>query len=110
MVVWFATLAVSGARHIMDDPGVLAAIDPSYAVRFLLDHGGIGLVTLGLVFLAVTGGEALYADLGHFGRKPIRAAWLCFVLPSLGISSSGAAAFPHAHPTAIENPFCSARP
>ncbi len=105
MVVWFATLAVSGAMHIMDDPGVLAAIDPSYAVRFLLDHGGIGLVTLGLVFLAVTGGEALYADLGHFGRKPIRAAWLCFVLPSLVINYFGQGALVLAHPSAIENPF-----
>src|SRR5467141_756865 len=89
MVVWFATLAVSGAMHIMDDPGVLAAIDPSYAVRFLLGHGGIGLVTLGLVFLAVTGGEALYADLGHFGRKPIQRAWLGFVFPSLVINYFG---------------------
>ncbi|HEY3148989.1 MAG TPA: KUP/HAK/KT family potassium transporter, partial [Dongiaceae bacterium] len=105
MVVWFATLAVSGAMHIMDDPGVLAAIDPSHAVRFLLGHGGIGLVTLGLVFLAVTGGEALYADLGHFGRKPIRAAWLCFVLPSLVINYFGQGALVLAHPSAIENPF-----
>ena len=105
MVVWFATLAVSGAMHIMDDPGVLMAIDPSHAVRFLLDHGGIGLVTLGLVFLAVTGGEALYADLGHFGRKPIRAAWLCFVLPSLVINYFGQGALVLAHPSAIENPF-----
>jgi KUP system potassium uptake protein len=105
MVVWFATLAVSGLVHISDDPGVLAAIDPSYAVRFLLDHGRIGLVTLGLVFLAVTGGEALYADLGHFGRKPIQYAWLGFVLPSLVLNYFGQGALVLANPAAIENPF-----
>ena len=71
MVVWFASLAVMGLIHIKDDPTVLAAINPLYALEFMLSHGVIGLVTLGAVFLAVTGGEALYADLGHFGRKPI---------------------------------------
>jgi KUP system potassium uptake protein len=105
MLVWFATLAVSGLAHIRDDPGVLAAIDPSYAARFLLDHGSIGLVTLGLVFLAVTGGEALYADLGHFGRKPIQTAWLFFVLPSLVMNYFGQGALVLANPAAIENPF-----
>src|SRR6185437_12385599 len=78
MVVWFATLGILGVIHIADDPGVLAAIDPLFGVEFLLSHGAIGLVTLGAVFLAVTGGEALYADLGHFGRKPIQAGWLYF--------------------------------
>src|SRR5215469_7975951 len=82
MVVWFCTIAVMGLSHISDDPSVLAAINPYYAIQFLLSHGTIGLVTLGAVFLAVTGGEALYADLGHFGRKPIQAAWFYFVLPS----------------------------
>ncbi len=71
MIVWFATLAVMGLIHISDDPTILAAINPWYGIQFLLSHGKIGLVTLGAVFLAVTGGEALYADLGHFGRKPI---------------------------------------
>src|SRR6476469_7418611 len=70
MIVWFATLAVMGLVHISDDPSVLAAINPWFAIHFMLSHGTIGLVTMGLVFLAVTGGEALYADLGHFGRKP----------------------------------------
>src|SRR6201747_1848280 len=70
MVVWFATLAILGLVHISDDPSVLAAINPWYGVQFLLSHGTISLVTLGAVFLAVTGGEALYADLGHFGRQP----------------------------------------
>jgi KUP system potassium uptake protein len=73
MIVWFGTLAVMGLVHISDDPSVLAAINPWYAIHFLLSHGTIGMVTLGAVFLAVTGGEALYADLGHFGRKPIQA-------------------------------------
>src|SRR5258707_1975416 len=91
MVVWFATLAILGLVHISDDPTVLAAINPWSAVRFLLSHGMIGLVTLGLVFLAVTGGEALYADLGHFGRKPIQAGWLYLVLPALLIIILGRA-------------------
>ena len=78
-----------GLMHISDDPTVLAAINPWYAIQFLLSHGTIGLVTLGAVFLAVTGGEALYADLGHFGRKPIQAGWLYFVLPALLINYFG---------------------
>src|SRR5262249_12256374 len=75
MVICFVAIALAGALHIRDAPGVLAAINPAYAVTFLFGHGEIGLVTLGLVFLVVTGGEALYADLGHFGRKPIQIAW-----------------------------------
>jgi KUP system potassium uptake protein len=105
MVVWFGTLAVIGLVHISDDPSVLAAINPWYAFHFLLSHGTIGMVTLGAVFLAVTGGEALYADLGHFGRKPIQAAWLYFVLPSLLINYFGQGALVLAHPAAIENSF-----
>src|SRR5450432_610555 len=89
MIVWFTCLSVMGLIHISDDPSVLAAINPWYAIHFLLSHGTIGLVTLGAVFLAVTGGEALYADLGHFGRKPIQAGWLYFVLPSLLINYFG---------------------
>src|SRR5262249_16351746 len=80
---WFVTMGVGGLTHIADDPGVLAALNPAHAVRFLSSHGYIGLVTLGAVFLAVTGAEALYADLGHFGRKPIQTAWLFFVFPAL---------------------------
>src|SRR5262249_58605193 len=79
MVIWFTCIAVMGLVHITDDPSVLAAINPYYALQFLLTHGTIGLVTLGAVFLAVTGGEALYADLGPFGRKPIQSAWVFFV-------------------------------
>ena len=105
MVVWFATLGVLGLIHVADDPSVLAAINPLYAIEFLLSHGTIGLVTLGAVFLAVTGGEALYADLGHFGRKPIQAGWLYLVLPSLLVNYFGQGALILSNPAAIENTF-----
>jgi KUP system potassium uptake protein len=105
MVVWFATLAILGLVHISDDPTVLYAINPYYAIHFMLSHGVIGLVTMGLVFLAVTGGEALYADLGHFGRKPIQAGWFYLVLPALLINYFGQGALVLSDPTAIENPF-----
>src|SRR5205807_9809197 len=105
MLVWFTVLSVLGDIHIADDPSVLAAINPYYAFQFLLSHGTIGLVTLGAVFLAVTGGEALYADLGHFGRKPIQTAWIGFVLPSLLINYFGQGALVLANPEAIESPF-----
>jgi KUP system potassium uptake protein len=105
MVVWFVSIAVAGILHISDDPHVLVAIDPLYGVDFLINHGAIGLVTLGAVFLVVTGGEALYADLGHFGRKPIQTAWLCLVLPALLINYFGQGAKVLADPAAIENPF-----
>ena len=105
MIVWFLVLAVSGVIHIADDPTVLAAINPWYGISFMLSHGVIALVTLGAVFLAVTGGEALYADLGHFGRRPIQAAWLGFVLPSLLLNYFGQGALLLSNPAAIENPF-----
>ncbi|MEA2992494.1 MAG: system potassium uptake protein [Alphaproteobacteria bacterium] len=105
MVVWFIAIALAGLLHISDDPGVLLAINPLYAARFIAAHGMIGLVTLGAVFLAVTGGEALYADLGHFGRRPIQIAWLGLVLPSLLMNYFGQGAKLLADPTAIENPF-----
>jgi KUP system potassium uptake protein len=105
MVVWFATLATLGLIHISDDPTVLYAINPWYAIQFMLSHGTIGLVTMGLVFLAVTGGEALYADLGHFGRKPIQTGWFYFVMPALLINYFGQGALVLSDPAAIENPF-----
>jgi KUP system potassium uptake protein len=105
MVVWFASIAVAGALHIRDDPHVLLAINPFYGIAFFYNHGEIGLVTLGAVFLVVTGGEALYADLGHFGRKPIQTAWLALVLPALLINYFGQGAKVLADPAAIENPF-----
>ncbi|MBX6327959.1 MAG: potassium transporter Kup [Pseudolabrys sp.] len=105
MVVWFVSIAAAGALHIRDDPSVLKAINPLYGVGFLVEHGAIGLVTLGAVFLVVTGGEALYADLGHFGRRPIQTAWLFLVLPALLINYFGQGAKVLADPSAIENPF-----
>ncbi len=105
MVIWFLAITVAGAMHIRDDPHVLAALNPLYGVDFLFEHGHIGLVTLGAVFLVVTGGEALYADLGHFGRKPIQTAWLSLVLPALLINYFGQGAKVLADPAAIENPF-----
>ena len=105
MVVWLLSIAIAGGLHIRDDPTVLYAINPYYGVEFLLHHSSIGLVTLGAVFLVVTGGEALYADLGHFGRKPIQIAWLGLVLPALLINYFGQGAKVLAEPSAIENPF-----
>ncbi|MFZ0844647.1 MAG: potassium transporter Kup [Pseudolabrys sp.] len=105
MVVWFVAIAIAGALHIHEDPHVLLAINPLYGIAFFYEHGEIGLVTLGAVFLVVTGGEALYADLGHFGRKPIQTAWLCLVLPALLINYFGQGAKVLADPGAIENPF-----
>jgi len=105
MVVWFVAIAIAGLVNIRDDPHVLLAVNPFHGVRFLAEHGHIGLVTLGLVFLAVTGGEALYADLGHFGRKPIRAAWFGLVLPALLLNYFGQGALVLADVSAIENPF-----
>jgi KUP system potassium uptake protein len=105
MVVWFVAIAVAGAIHIRDNPNVLLAVNPYYAFQFILEHGHIGLITLGLVFLAVTGGEALYADLGHFGRRPIQTAWFFLVLPSLLINYFGQGARLLSDPAAIENPF-----
>jgi KUP system potassium uptake protein len=105
MAAWFVALAGGGLIHLADNPQVFAAINPLYAVRFCYDHGFIGLVTLGAVFLAVTGGEALYADLGHFGRRPIQTAWFGLVFPALIINYFGQGAMVLADPTAIENPF-----
>ena len=105
MVIWFVAIAIAGLSNIRDDPHVLLAVNPFYGVWFLAEHGHVGLVTLGLVFLAVTGGEALYADLGHFGRKPIRTAWFCLVLPALLLNYFGQGALVLADISAIESPF-----
>ena len=104
-LVWFFAIALAGIWHIAADPSVLAAVSPVPGIRFLANHGLIGLVTLGAVFLAVTGAEALYADLGHFGRAPIRFAWIAVVLPSLALNYLGQGALVLANPKAIENPF-----
>jgi KUP system potassium uptake protein len=104
-LVWFIAIAVIAIPQIVRTPEVLLAFNPINAITFVVSHGMIGLVTLGAVFLAVTGAEALYADLGHFGRKPIRLAWLLVVLPSLVLNYLGQGALVIANPKAIENPF-----
>ncbi len=105
MAVWFAVIGLAGLSHLLADPEVLAAFNPAYGVSFLLSHGIIGFITLGAVFLAVTGAEALYADLGHYGRRPIRIAWLVLVLPALALNYLGQAALVLSNPATIENPF-----
>jgi KUP system potassium uptake protein len=103
--IWFVAIAIPGIVAIAGDPWILLAINPFYGLKFVVSHGVIGLVTLGAVFLAVTGAEALYADLGHFGRRPIQTAWLAFVFPSLALNYLGQGALLLADPSAIENPF-----
>ncbi|HWB47322.1 MAG TPA: potassium transporter Kup [Hyphomicrobiaceae bacterium] len=105
MLAWFATLAIGGLVHLIDDPRVFLALNPVLGAKFILTHGVLGMAVMGLVFLAVTGAEALYADLGHFGRKPIQASWLCLVLPALILNYFGQGALLLARPEAIENPF-----
>ncbi|MBK3664039.1 potassium transporter Kup [Bradyrhizobium diazoefficiens] len=105
MCVWFAVIAVVAIHPIIAQPQVLLALNPLYAVSFMLHHGIIGFVTLGAVFLAVTGAEALYADLGHFGKRPIQTAWLFIVLPSLALNYLGQGALVLGDPGAIESPF-----
>jgi len=105
MIVWFVVLAIGGLVHLIDDPRVFQALNPALGVQFILTHGVIGLAVMGLVFLVATGAEALYADLGHFGRKPIQFAWLAIVQPALIINYFGQGALLLANPEAIENPF-----
>lgn len=105
MLLWFGTLAVLGAINIMHEPLVLKALSPYYAVAFFLASPWTAFVALGSVVLAVTGAEALYADMGHFGRKPIRLVWFSFVLPALIINYFGQGALLLHDPAAIKNPF-----
>lgn len=105
MILWFLVIGGAGLYQIAKNPAVLVAVNPLYAATFLTTDVGIGLVTLGAVFLAVTGAEALYADLGHIGRKPITVAWFGFVLPSLLLSYFGQGAVVLSDAAAIDNPF-----
>jgi KUP system potassium uptake protein len=105
MAVWFGTIGVLGAMHVVKHPGVLVALSPSWAVLYFVHHGIRSFTILASVVLAVTGGEALYADMGHFGRTPIRIAWLTFVWPSLVLCYLGQAALVMASPTPVEMPF-----
>jgi KUP system potassium uptake protein len=105
MVVWFGSLAAFGVHSLIREPHVLAAINPEFAVRFFANHGWHGALALGAVVLAVTGGEALYADMGHFGRTPIRKAWFLLVLPALLLNYFGQGALLIRDPSAVQNPF-----
>jgi len=105
MLVWFGTLAALGVREILRSPGVLLAVDPSHAVRFFAHNGLKGFLVLGSVVLVVTGGEAVYADMGHFGARPIRIAWFTLVLPALLLNYFGQGALLLREPAALENPL-----
>ena len=105
MMLWFSSLAVLGIHNIIAHPAILMAINPYYGVEFLLENKAMSLVAMGNVVLAVTGAEALYADMGHFGRKPISRAWFSFVLPALVLNYFGQGALILAQPEAAKNPF-----
>lgn len=104
-LVWFITLGLLGLSWIVRNPKVLAAINPAYAAEFLFTNGAAGFIVLASVFLSVTGGEALYADMGHFGRSPIRRAWFMIVLPALTLNYFGQGALLLEDPSAVRNPF-----
>lgn len=104
-LVWFLVLGLLGIRQIVSHPAILAAVSPHYAVRFMNQNGWVGFLVLSSVFLVVTGGEALYADIGHFGVKPIRLVWFSLVLPALVINYFGQGALLLANPGFLENPF-----
>jgi KUP system potassium uptake protein len=105
MSVWFAALALAGLWQVVQMPAVFAALDPSHGLRFLFGHGWTSFLALGSVFLALTGAEALYADMGHFGRAPIRLDWFGLVLPALILNYFGQGALVLAHPEAVDSPF-----
>jgi KUP system potassium uptake protein len=105
MLVWFATLAAMGLINIVQNPEILAALNPLHAARFLMHNGWLAFVALGAVVLAFTGSEALYADMGHFGKKPIRTAWFLVVFPALSLNYFGQGALLLSNPDAVSNPF-----
>ncbi|MBB1161848.1 potassium transporter Kup [Aquariibacter albus] len=103
--VWFAVLALLGLMHIVQNPAVLTALSPHHAIGFILRHPGTAFFALGAIVLCVTGAEALYADMGHFGKRPIRMAWFFWVMPALVLNYFGQGAMLLAHPENIKNPF-----
>jgi KUP system potassium uptake protein len=105
ITLWFLVLAATGAMHIAQEPAILAALNPLHAMQFLAERGWKVFAAVGAIVLAITGAEALYADMGHFGRKPIRLAWLSLVLPALAVNYLGQGALLMRDPSAIENPF-----
>jgi KUP system potassium uptake protein len=104
-LLWFLTLAILGLSWIVRQPNVLAAVNPLHGLSFFVKNGFHGYLVLGSVFLVVTGGEALYADMGHFGKAPIRLAWYGLVLPALLLNYFGQGALLMQHPEAVRNPF-----
>ncbi|MCE2914657.1 MAG: potassium transporter Kup [Rubrivivax sp.] len=104
-LLWFAVLALLGLPHILQNPAVLVALSPHHALNFVLDHPGVAFVALGATVLTVTGAEALYADLGHFGKRPIRMAWFTVAMPALVLNYFGQGAMLLAHPENVANPF-----
>ncbi|WP_374567596.1 potassium transporter Kup [Ideonella sp.] len=104
-LVWFVVLVALGLPHVLENPGVLVALNPMYAIGFFITHPKVAFIALGAVVLCVTGGEALYADMGHFGRRPIRIAWYAVVMPALVVNYFGQGALILGSPDAIENPF-----
>ncbi len=105
VVIWFLTLGIVGITHIIKAPEILHALNPMYALQFFADRGAGVFLAIGAVVLAMTGAEALYADMGHFGRPAIRIAWSCLVLPGLALNYFGQGALLLAHPEAVTNPF-----
>ncbi len=105
VVLWFAALAAMGVLNIADNPEILGALNPLHALGFLLRNGWVAFVALGAVFLAFTGAEALYADMGHFGKKPVRLAWFLAAFPALTLSYLGQGALLLSNPAAVSNPF-----
>jgi KUP system potassium uptake protein len=105
MIVWFTVLAVLGGYHVLQDPGILAAINPLHAARFIGDNPRLAFLALGAIFLVVTGSEALYADMGHFGKRPIRLGWYAVVFPALLLNYFGQGAMLISNPEAVDNPF-----
>jgi KUP system potassium uptake protein len=103
--IWFLVLGITGVLQILEAPAILAALNPLFAIHFLIDRGPMVLAAVGAIVLALTGAEALYADMGHFGRKPIQIAWIGLVMPSLAIHYLGQGALLISQPEAIENPF-----
>jgi KUP system potassium uptake protein len=105
MVLWFAVLAVLGLQHIVENPAILWALSPHYALVFLLGNPAVAFIALGSVVLCVTGAEALYADMGHFGKRPIRLAWFSLAMPALVLNYFGQGAMLLEHPGRVRNPF-----
>jgi KUP system potassium uptake protein len=105
MAVWFAALALAGLRLVVRDPGILRGLSPTYATTFVLDQPGVAFVAMGAVVLAITGAESLYADMGHFGRRPIRRAWFALVFPALTLNYLGQGALIVEDPGTTSNPF-----